>query len=178
MNLQYTKNLIYNWIFYSLSMKNAPIWHGFTAHIIHAKHLPAYTYHPKHTVRSLLVWCNIQHHVLCQAANLTEEDLLHESHVWPTAVCQSIRNQGWQISWVRLHSLEFRRFLQLSFIGAGCKLMQDAGLSEVWSTVYKENSLPEMLKGKACSRACLLTDTALHFTLLSGNDRSQENPEN
>ena len=55
--------------------------------------------------------------------------------------------------------------------------MQDAGLKELWSTVYKENSLPKMLEGKAysrCLRACLLTDAALHFTLLSGNDHSQE----
>ena len=37
----------------------------------------------------------------------------------------------------------------------------------------KENSLPEMLDGKAyshCLRACLPTDTALPLTLLSGND--------
>ena len=25
----------------------------------------------------------------------------------------------------------------MSFMGAGCKFMQDAGLKEVWSTVYK-----------------------------------------
>ena len=66
----------------------------------------------------------------------------------------------------------------MSFMGSACKLMQDAGLKEVWSTVYKEKSLPKMLESKAyscCLRACLLTDTALHFTLLCGNDHSQEN---
>ena len=60
----------------------------------------------------------------------------------------------------------------ISFIGAGCKLMQDAGLKKTWSTVYKENSLPKMLEGKdysRCLRACLLTDTALHFTSPSDN---------
>ena len=69
----------------------------------------------------------------------------------------------------------------MSFMGAGCKLMQDAALKEFWSTIYKENSLPKILEGKAysrCLRACLLTDTALHFTLLSGNDHRQENEEN
>ena len=38
-----------------------------------------------------------------------------------------------------------------------------------------------MLGGKAysrCLRACLLTDTALLFTLLTGNDHSKENKEN
>ena len=38
-----------------------------------------------------------------------------------------------------------------------------------------------MLEGKDnshCLRVCLHTDTALHFTLLSGNDHSQENEEN
>ena len=66
-------------------------------------------------------------------------------------------------------------------MGAEFKLMQDAGLKEVLSSVYKENSLPKMLEGKACScclRACFLTDNALHFTLLSCNDDSQENEEN
>ena len=29
----------------------------------------------------------------------------------------------------------------MSFMGAGCKLMEDAGLKEVWSTLYKENSI-------------------------------------
>ena len=59
--------------------------------------------------------------------------------------------------------------------------MQDAGLKEVWSTVYKENSFPKMLEGKAysrCLRAFLLSDTDLHFTLMRGNDHRQENEEN
>ena len=69
----------------------------------------------------------------------------------------------------------------MSFMGAGCKLMQDAGLKEVWSTVCKENSLPKMLEGKSyshCLRACFLSDSALHFTLLSGNDHNPKNEEN
>ena len=64
---------------------------------------------------------------------------------------------------------------------AGCQLIQYARLKEVWSIVYKENSLPKMLEGETCSccwRACLLTDTALHFTLLSGKDHNKENQEN
>ena len=67
------------------------------------------------------------------------------------------------------------------FMDAGCQLMQYARLKEVWSIVYKENSLPKMLEGETCSccwRACLLTDTALHFTLLSGKDHNKENQEN
>ena len=58
----------------------------------------------------------------------------------------------------------------MSFLGAGCKLMEDAELKELWSTVYQENSLPKMIEGKAysrCLRAVLLTDSALHFSLLS-----------
>ena len=69
------------------------------------------------------------------------------------------------------------------FMGAGCKLIQDTGLKKVWSTVYKENSLPEMLDGKAyshCLRACFHTDTdtALPFTLLCSNNHSYGNEEN
>ena len=37
----------------------------------------------------------------------------------------------------------------MSSMGAGCKFMQDAGLKEIWSTVYKENSLLKMCEGKA-----------------------------
>ena len=64
----------------------------------------------------------------------------------------------------------------MSFMGAGCKLMEDAGLFQLWSTVYKENSIPKMLEGKAyarCLRACLLTDSALHYTLLAHKDDSE-----
>ena len=69
------------------------------------------------------------------------------------------------------------------FMGAGCKLIQDTGLKKVWSAVYKENSLPEMLDGKAysnCLRACFHTDTdtALPFTLLCSNNHSYGNEEN
>ena len=46
--------------------------------------------------------------------------------------------------------LKLQGFHQLmSSMGAGCKFMQDAGLKEIWSTVYKENSLLKMCEGKA-----------------------------
>ena len=48
----------------------------------------------------------------------------------------------------------------MSFIGAACKLVQDAGMKVVWSTVYKENSIQKRLQGIACSRTYLLTDNA------------------
>ena len=69
----------------------------------------------------------------------------------------------------------------ISFMGAGSKLMQDAGLKEVWLTIYKENSFPKMLNrtSYSCSlRACQLTDAVLHFALLSGNNHCQESKEN
>ena len=64
----------------------------------------------------------------------------------------------------------------ISFMGTRCKLMQDAGLKELFSTVYKEKFYLKMLDGKAysrCLRASLLTDIALYFTLLSGNYHSK-----
>ena len=79
------------------------------------------------------------------------------------------------------HTFELPLFWKASEIRVGCKLMQDAGLKGVWSTVYKENFLPKMFEGKVysrCLRVCLLKDTALHFMLLSGNDHSQGNEEN
>ena len=61
-------------------------------------------------------------------------------------------------------------FYQLmSFLGAGCKLFEGGGIEEIWCTVYPKKSIPKMIEGKAyakCLRACLLTDAALHLTLL------------
>ena len=57
----------------------------------------------------------------------------------------------------------------MSFLGAGCKLMEGTGLEDLWATVYACNSLPKMMDGKAYTktlRACLLTDAALHLTLI------------
>ena len=74
--------------------------------------------------------------------------------------------------------LKLGGFQQLmSFLGAGCKLIEDGGLRELWSTVYQENSLPKMMDGKAysrCLRAVLLTDSALHFTLLSSKETDDD----
>ena len=59
--------------------------------------------------------------------------------------------------------------LLVSYLGAGCKLMEDSGLEDLWETVYARKSIPKMMEGKAYSktlRACLLTDAALHLVLL------------
>ena len=69
----------------------------------------------------------------------------------------------------------------MSFLGAGCKLMVDAGLKELWSTVYQETSLPKMIEGKPysrCLRAVLLTDFALHFCLLSTKETQDTESDN
>ena len=55
--------------------------------------------------------------------------------------------------------------------------MVDAGLKDLLSTLYQKNSLPKMMEGKAysrCLRAVLLTDSALHFTLLSSKEHEGE----
>ena len=57
----------------------------------------------------------------------------------------------------------------MSFLGAGCKLFEGGGIEEIWCTVYAKKSIPKKIEGKAyakCLRACLLTDAALHLTLL------------
>ena len=51
--------------------------------------------------------------------------------------------------------LKLGSFHQLmSFMGAGCKLMQDAGLKEVWSTVYKKK-LPSIKVRRKTYSHCL-----------------------
>ena len=171
------------WIFCSLFMKNAQNWHGFMANIIHGKHLPAQVkYHPNipldpssydavYSTMSFVKQEIKQQRICCMS--LTFDLPLF----WKASEIKADKSPEFDCIHLKLGG--FRQLM--SFMGAGCKLMQDAGLKEVWSTVYKENSLPKMLQGKAysrCLRACLLTDTALHFTLLSGNDHSQENEEN
>ena len=57
----------------------------------------------------------------------------------------------------------------MSFLEAGYKLFEGGGIEEIWCTVCAKKSLPKMTEGKAyakCLRACLLTDAALHLTLL------------
>ena len=57
----------------------------------------------------------------------------------------------------------------MSFLGAGCKLFEGGGIEEIWCTVYAKKSIPKKIEGKAyakCLRARLLTDAALHLTLL------------
>ena len=40
----------------------------------------------------------------------------------------------------------------MSFIGAGCKLVEDAGLDGLWATVYDKNSLPKMMESTTYTR--------------------------
>ena len=64
----------------------------------------------------------------------------------------------------------------MSFLGAGCKLMEGSGLEELWETAYALKSIPKMMEGKAYAktlRACLLTDAALHLVLMQGGDGEQ-----
>ena len=57
----------------------------------------------------------------------------------------------------------------MSFMGARCKLMEGSGLDELSPTIYAKKSLPKMMEGKTYTktlRSCLLTDAALHISLL------------
>ena len=170
------------WIFCSLAIKNTPNWHGFMSNIIHGNHLPAQIkYHPNipldpssyDAIYSTMSFVKqqIQQKRIC-CTSLTFDLPLF----WKASEIKADKSPEFD----HIH-LKLGGFHQLmSFMGAGCKLMQDAGLKELWSTVYKENSLPKMLEGKAysrCLRACLLTDAALHFTLLTGKDHSQTSDE-
>ena len=66
----------------------------------------------------------------------------------------------------------------MSFLGAGCKLFEGAGLEELWGEVYARKTIPKMIEGKAyskCVRACMLTDAALHLTLLKNEIEKTDN---
>ena len=57
----------------------------------------------------------------------------------------------------------------MSFVGAGCKFMEDSVIDGLWPTIYAKNSLPKMMEGKTYTktlRSCLLTDAALLYIYL------------
>ena len=57
----------------------------------------------------------------------------------------------------------------MSFLRAGCKLMEGSGLEDLWATTYARNSLPKMMERKANTKtlcAFLLADAALHCLFL------------
>lgn len=63
----------------------------------------------------------------------------------------------------------------MSFLGAGCKLMENSGLEDLWATVYAKNSIPKMMEGRSYSktlRACLLTEAALSITMLTSDNNN------
>ena len=139
----------------------------FVSNIIHGKRLPAQVkYHP-----------NIPLDPSSFDAIYSTMSFIKQELKQKTSCCTSLAFDlplGWNASEVKADKspqfdgidLRLGCLQQLIlFMDAECKSMEDTGLKELWSTVYKENSLPKMLEGKAysrCLRASLLTDTALN----------------
>ena len=159
------------WLISGLFLEKPPNWQGFMASIVHGNPISSHiSYHPiiplnpssYEAVYSTLSFVNneIKKQRIC-CTSLTFDQPLY----WKASEIKEDKSPEFD----KIH-LKLGGFHQLmSFMGAGCKLMEDAGLLQLWSTVYKENSIPKMLEGKAysrCLRACLLTDSALHYMLL------------
>ena len=159
------------WLLSSSFMEKPPNWQGFMADIIHGTLLPSQIqFRPAipldpssyEAVYSTLSFVNeeIKKKSMC-CTSLTFDQPLY----WKAKEIKVDKSPEFDSVYLKLGG-----FHQLmSFLGAGCKLMEDAGLKELWSTVYQDNYLPKMIEGKAYSRclmAVLLTDSALHFYLL------------
>ena len=170
------------WHLSVLFMKHPPNWQGFMSSIIHGHHSISHiSYHPMiplnpssyQAVYSTLVFVNdqIKKKKIC-CTSLTFDQPLY----WK--VSEIKEDKAPELDSMHLKLGGFHQLM--SFLGAGCKLMQDAGLAELWTSVYKENSLPKMMEGKAysrCLRVCLLTDSSLHHTSLSANDGASNTDE-
>ena len=170
------------WHISGLFMENPPNWQGFMASIIHGNHSISHiSYHPMiilntssyEAVYSTLVFVNdqIKKKKIC-CTSLTFDQPLY----WKASEIKE--DKAPELDSIHLKHGGFHQLM--SFMGAGCKLMQDTGLAELWTTVYKKNSLPKMMEGKAysrCLRACLLTDSALHYTVLSANEGTANTEE-
>ena len=160
------------WLLSSSFMDKPPNWQGFMADIIHETPVPLQIqFRPVipldlssyEAVYSTLFFVNeeIKKKSMC-CTSLTFDQPLY----WKAEEIKADKSPEFNSIYLKLGG-----FHQLmSFLRAGCKLMEDAGLKELWSTIYQENSLPKMIEGKPysrCLRAVLLTDSALHFSLLS-----------
>ena len=160
------------WLVSSSFLEKPPNWQGFMANIIHGnplksqiRFLPIIPLDPSsyEAVYSTMHFIKeeIKKKSIC-CTSLT----FHQPFYWKAKEIKADKSPEFD----SIH-LKLGGFHQLmSFLGAGCKLMEDGGLKELWSTVYQENSIPKMMASKAysrCLRAVLLTDSALHVTLLS-----------
>lgn len=170
------------WLLSSVYIKSTPNWQGFMSEISTGHCIcTSVTYNPmiplnpqtNEAVYSTMKFVDAQRRQRQQCcAQLTFDQPLY-------AKAYRIRHDN-PIEFDHLQ-LRLGGFHQLmSFLGAGCKCMEDSGLEELWETVYACKSLPKMIDGKSYSRtlrACLLTDAALHAILLE-TDNLQEDRDN
>ena len=159
------------WLYSSMLYKSPPNWQGFMSSVIKGKcQCSSVIYNP-------MVPLNPQTN---EAVYSTMAFVVSQSK--KAGMCcatltfdQPLYLKGYKIKQDNMHEfsnihLRLGGFHQLmSFLGAGCKLMEGSGLEELWETVYAKKSLPKMFEGKAYTktlRACLLTNAALHLVLV------------
>ena len=160
-----------HWQVSSFIVKNPPNWQGFMASIVHGTDLPSkIKFHPvvpldPSSYEAVIALCHLYVNNYKKIRSAVPVLHLISPSIWKA--CEIKEDKSPELDNIHLKLGGFHQLM--SFLGAGCKLMEDTGLRELWSTVYKENSLPKMMEGKACSRclrACLLTDSALHLFCL------------
>ena len=167
------------WQISGLFINSPPNWQGFMAGIVHGSLTPSdIKFYPPvpldpssyEAVYSTLSFVSqeVKKQRLC-CTSLTFDQPLY----WKAT--EIIADKAPEFENIHLKLGGFHQLM--SFMGASCKVMEDSGLFELWSTVYKENSIPKMLHGKAysrCLRAMLLTDSALHYAMLHSNKTDEE----
>ena len=159
------------WQISGMFINTPPNWQGFMASIVHGnptpsdiKFYPPVTLNPSSYEAVYITLSFVSEEVRKQricCTSLTFDQPLY----WKAS--EIIADKAPEFTNIHLKLGGFHQLM--SFMGDSCKLMEESGISELWSTVYKENSIPKMLSGKAysrCLRASLLTCSALHCALL------------
>ena len=152
------------WLYSTLFTKQPPKWQGFMSQVVDGH------FECKRVVFNPMVSLNPEPNLLvkeqARSAGMCCATLTFNQPLYLKA--NKIRyDSGNEFKSIYLRLGGFHQLM--SFLGAGCKLFEVGGIEEIWSNVYKKNSIPKMIEGKTyskCLRACLLTDVALHITLL------------
>ena len=159
------------WLYSSCLSPNPPNWQGFMSEVTKGKcQCTAVVYNPMlplnpqtdEAVYSTMIFVQSQAEKvgMCCATLTFDQPLYLKSYKIKQDNYQNFRNVYLRLG--GFHQL-------MSFLGAGCKLMEGSGLEDLWAVAYAGNSIPKMLEGKAyrkASKACLLTDAALHLLLM------------
>ena len=152
------------WLYSSLIFSKPPNWQVFMSLI----------------VESIWIhWSCLQSHDLMIALNFQSNDTVvitmvvaqsqaRKCDIWSATVFKKLKNQAGQSSTIPTSISSCRSPADVLWV-LDANWWKVQVLMDLWATVYTNNSLPKMMESTIYTkilRACLLTDAALHISLL------------